>query len=60
MSHSSPLLEISDSRASGLVNAAKRPRGRPRKTVADERDDGNRRKQSLLPVLRKLFRTQGL
>lgn len=35
----------------------KRPRGRPRKT-ADERDDGNRRKE-LLMAAAKLFRRQG-
>ena len=35
----------------------KRPRGRPRKT-ADERDDGNRRKE-LLTAAAKLFRRQG-
>jgi AcrR family transcriptional regulator len=35
----------------------KRPRGRPRKT-ADERDDGNRR-QELLTVAARLFRSQG-
>lgn len=57
MSHSSPLLEISDSHALGPVDAAKRPRGRPRKT-ADERDDGNRR-QVLIAAAAKLFRTQG-
>jgi AcrR family transcriptional regulator len=37
--------------------AAKRPRGRPRKTV-DERDDGNRRRE-LLRTAAKLFRRQG-
>lgn len=38
-------------------SAAKRPRGRPRKTV-DERDDGNRR-QELLASAAKLFRRKG-
>jgi AcrR family transcriptional regulator len=37
--------------------AAKRPRGRPRKTV-DERDDGNRRRALILGAAR-LFRRQG-
>lgn len=40
-----------------VVSAAKRPRGRPRKT-ADERDDGNRR-PALLAAAAQLFRTQG-
>jgi TetR/AcrR family transcriptional regulator, cholesterol catabolism regulator len=39
------------------VGAAKRPRGRPRKTLAD-RDDGNRRQQ-LLSSAAKLFRRKG-
>lgn len=38
-------------------SAAKRPRGRPRKTV-DERDDGNRRRALILGAAR-LFRRQG-
>ena len=38
-------------------NAAKRPRGRPRKTL-DERDDGNRRRALILGAAR-LFRRQG-
>ncbi|MES2951429.1 MAG: TetR/AcrR family transcriptional regulator [Pseudomonadota bacterium] len=38
-------------------SAAKRPRGRPRKTV-DERDDGNRR-LALLSTAAKLFRRKG-
>jgi AcrR family transcriptional regulator len=37
--------------------AAKRPRGRPRKT-ADERDEGNRRRQ-LVKAAARLFRRQG-
>lgn len=37
--------------------SAKRPRGRPRKTV-DERDDGNRRQELLLSAA-KLFRRKG-
>jgi TetR/AcrR family transcriptional regulator, cholesterol catabolism regulator len=40
-----------------VATAAKRPRGRPRKTGA-ERDDGNRRAQ-LLRVAARLFRKQG-
>ena len=44
--------------AQTLVDAtAKRPRGRPRKTV-DERDDGNRR-QALLTAAAQLFRRKG-
>lgn len=39
------------------ASSAKRPRGRPRKTV-DERDDGNRR-QALLTTAAKLFRRKG-
>lgn len=40
-----------------LPDAAKRPRGRPRKTV-DERDDGNRR-HALLEAAAQLFRRKG-
>ena len=42
---------------SSAPDAAKRSRGRPRKT-ADERDDGNRR-QDLLRAAARLFRQQG-
>lgn len=41
----------------GAERAAKRPRGRPRKTLED-RDDGNRRRQ-LLSSAAKLFRRKG-
>ncbi|HVE54357.1 MAG TPA: TetR/AcrR family transcriptional regulator [Ramlibacter sp.] len=44
-------------RAAPLPVAAKRPRGRPRKTV-DERDDGNRRRKLILGAAR-LFRRKG-
>jgi AcrR family transcriptional regulator len=57
MSHSSPSIELSDPHEARLLESAKRPRGRPRKT-ADERDDGNRR-QELIAAAAKLFRTQG-
>jgi AcrR family transcriptional regulator len=40
-----------------VESSAKRPRGRPRKTV-DERDDGNRR-PALLAAAARLFRRQG-
>ena len=43
--------------ATATAIEAKRPRGRPRKTV-DERDDGNRRHE-LLGAAAKLFRRQG-
>jgi AcrR family transcriptional regulator len=39
------------------IPAAKRPRGRPRKTL-DERDEGNRRRQ-LVKAAARLFRRQG-
>ncbi|MBE7366219.1 TetR/AcrR family transcriptional regulator [Ramlibacter pallidus] len=44
-------------RAAAVPAAAKRPRGRPRKTV-DERDDGNRRRKLILGAAR-LFRRKG-
>jgi TetR/AcrR family transcriptional regulator, cholesterol catabolism regulator len=44
-------------RATSVPAAAKRPRGRPRKTV-DERDDGNRRGALILGAAR-LFRRKG-
>lgn len=44
-------------RATRTPAPAKRPRGRPRKTV-DERDDGNRRRALILGAA-KLFRRQG-
>ncbi|TWO70269.1 TetR/AcrR family transcriptional regulator [Caenimonas sedimenti] len=44
-------------RTAPVAPAAKRPRGRPRKTV-DERDDGNRR-QALIVGAAKLFRRKG-
>jgi len=47
----------SDAAPPSSESAAKRPRGRPRKTV-DERDDGNRR-QALLASAAKLFRRKG-
>ncbi|MGH6628038.1 MAG: TetR/AcrR family transcriptional regulator [Burkholderiaceae bacterium] len=43
--------------ATEAVAAEKRPRGRPRKT-ADERDDGNRRRE-LVKAAAKLFRRKG-
>ena len=43
--------------ATGAALTAKRPRGRPRKTV-DERDDGNRRRDLVLSAA-KLFRRKG-
>ena len=43
--------------SSVLPDAAKRPRGRPRKTV-DERDDGNRR-QALISAAAQLFKLKG-
>jgi hypothetical protein len=44
-------------RTSPRPAAAKRPRGRPRKTL-DERDEGNRRRQ-LVQAAARLFRRQG-
>jgi TetR/AcrR family transcriptional regulator, cholesterol catabolism regulator len=46
-----------DMRAEPVAAAAKRPRGRPRKTLA-ELDDGNRRRE-LLNAAAKLFRRKG-
>ena len=46
-----------DSARAAAEPAAKRPRGRPRKTV-DERDDGNRRRE-LVRAAARLFRKQG-
>jgi AcrR family transcriptional regulator len=43
--------------ATPVPGAAKRPRGRPRKTL-DERDEGNRRQQ-ILKAAAKLFRRKG-
>jgi len=50
-------METSAARRGVAPGAAKRPRGRPRKTV-DERDDGNRRRALLLGAAR-LFRRKG-
>ena len=50
-------MEAPAARAAPVPAAAKRPRGRPRKTM-DERDDGNRR-QALILGAAKLFRRKG-
>jgi AcrR family transcriptional regulator len=50
-------MEVPTALATGAALAAKRPRGRPRKTV-DERDDGNRRRELVLSAA-KLFRRKG-
>src|SRR5688500_9398458 len=50
-------METSAARRAAEPVAAKRPRGRPRKTV-DERDDGNRRR-ALLTGAARLFRRKG-
>ena len=57
MPHSHPLAPLAPDVESSLATAAKRPRGRPRKTVG-ERDDGNRR-QDLITAAAKLFRVKG-
>lgn len=57
MPYSRPLSPLAPDPGSGLATAAKRPRGRPRKT-AGERDDGNRR-QDLITAAAKLFRVRG-
>lgn len=50
-------MDTATARRSAAPVAAKRPRGRPRKT-ADERDDGNRRR-ALIEGAARLFRRQG-
>jgi TetR/AcrR family transcriptional regulator, cholesterol catabolism regulator len=50
-------MEAPAARVTAVPELAKRPRGRPRKTV-DERDDGNRR-QALILGAAKLFRRKG-
>lgn len=50
-------MDTATARRPAVPVAAKRPRGRPRKT-ADERDDGNRRR-ALIEGAARLFRRQG-
>jgi TetR/AcrR family transcriptional regulator, cholesterol catabolism regulator len=52
-----PRMSLADTELSSAAEAPRRPRGRPRKT-ADERDDGNRRRE-LIAGAARLFRQQG-
>ncbi len=57
MTPSARLRKLPEAESPLVLDAPKRPRGRPRKTV-DERDDGNRRHE-LLSAAAQLFRRKG-